>query len=185
MALLDNYLKDKRITQSMIAKTMDKPSSSVAAVINSKIDITEQNNIQTIRAIAKIINKTPGDILNELINLEDIIMGFNENCKTYLVTNIFNKDDSIFSDEVVEYDDFSEALSDLESNVKTNKINDRITYGLTISDENDVESIILNIELENNTENTGNSYVDNLELLPEVLRNDVKKFASAHSIKAD
>ncbi|WP_459127361.1 hypothetical protein, partial [Latilactobacillus curvatus] len=61
-------------------------------------------------------------------------MGFNENCKTYLVTNIFNKDDSIFSDEVVEYDDFSEALSDLESNVKTNKINDRITYGLTISD---------------------------------------------------
>ncbi|WP_459127333.1 hypothetical protein, partial [Latilactobacillus curvatus] len=96
MALLDNYLKDNRITQSMIAKTMDKPSSSVAAVINSKIDITEQNNIQTIRAIAKIINKTPGDILNELINLEDIIMGFNENCKTYLVTNIFNKDDSIF-----------------------------------------------------------------------------------------
>lgn len=70
MTLLDNYLKDNRITQAMIAKSMNKPSSSVAAIINSKVDITEQNNIKAIRAIADILDKTPGEILNELIKLE-------------------------------------------------------------------------------------------------------------------
>lgn len=184
MNVIQEYLDQSNITRYKISKISGINASTLKAAADSKNGIDGLTG-KVIKAIALALNRTPGTILDEMITLEAIIMSFNENYRTYLMTTIWNKDDSIFSDEVVEYDDFSEALSDLESNVKTNKINERITYDLTIANDDDTESIVLSIELENNIENVNRGYVDNLELLPDALRNGVRKVAVAHAIKID
>lgn len=182
MTLLENYLREQRITQAMIARQAGKPISSINRVINSAQEITAQNNISTIRAIAKILKVTPGDVLNQLIELERKTMAFYDNHSFYLLTTIWNKDQSIFSDESVKYDSLTEALDDIDKLVKTNKLLDRITYDLSATDEDANEYILLSIELENNQEKIDQNFVDNLDILPENLQTALKKVAAKHSI---
>lgn len=176
MTLLNDYLESNRITKAMIAKLMDKPSSSVAAITNSKIEITEQNNIKAIRAVAEIVGKTPGDVLNELIKLEESNMTFNEDHTFTILTTIWNKDDSIFSDEAYEYDEFSEACSAFNDLIKSNRINEKITFDLSVDD-----SIVMSTTLTDG-EMTDN-YTDNLELLPDDVKPTLLAVAKARGIK--
>ena len=179
MTLLDNYLKDNRITQATIAKLMNKPSSSVAAIINSKVDITEQNNIKAIRAIADILGKTPGDILNELIKLEGLSMAFNEEHTFTILTTIWNDDDSLFSDEVYEYDEFEEACAAFEDLIKINRLDEKTTFDLSVDDD-----IVMSITLQNKDEIT-DKYMDNLNLLPSEIKPALLKVAQKYEISVD
>lgn len=67
MTVLGDYLKENRVRQNTIAKEIGKPASTVSRVINSSQEITDQNSFLVINAIAKILNKTPGKILDEII----------------------------------------------------------------------------------------------------------------------
>lgn len=172
MTLLSEYLETKRITQSMIVKETGITASSISAVVNPKTDFTEQNNIKTIRAIAKIQGITPGDVLNELINIDQSVNAFNEDKQFNLLITIWGKNDSIDSDEVYNYESLDEACDAFRELVTSNRVPEKISYDLMMTIDGD-DSILLSATLEDR-ELTDN-YTDNLDQLPDVLKSNVLK----------
>lgn len=182
MTLLNTYLSDKRISQSSIASDLEKSPSSIARVVNSKLDITQQNNILVIRSIARILNTTPGDILNELIGLESSLQSFNDERQYYIMTTIWNDDNSLTSDESYEYNTLDEACIAFDDLINSNRIMEKITFDLSMT-VGPIDYIIMSSTLEGN--NSVDSYTDNLDQLPDLLKQNVRQVAKQHAIKID
>lgn len=180
MTLLNTYLSDKRISQSSIASDLEKSPSSIARVVNSKLAITQQNNILVIRSIARILNTTPGDILNELIGLEGSLQSFNEERQYYIMTTIWNDDNSLASDESYKYDTLDEACIAFDDFINSNRIMEKITFELSMT-VGPIDYIIMSSTLEGN--NSVDSYTDNLGQLPDLLKQNVRQVAKQHAIK--
>lgn len=178
MTLLNDYLSANQITQANIVRKTGKTQSSISRVLNSKEEISKKNTIIIIKAVASLLNVTPGDVLNDLIKLEESTMTFNEDHTFNILTTIWNKDDSIFSDEVMDYDTFSEACVAFNDLIKTNRINERITFDLSVD-----ENIVISATLIDNV--ITDSYTDNLRELPEDVKPVLLNTAKAYEIKVD
>ena len=103
-------------------------------------------------------------------------MTFNEEHTFTILTTIWNDDDSLFSDEVYEYDEFEEACAAFEDLIKINRIDKKITLDLSVDDD-----IVMSVALKNKDEFT-DKYTDNLNILPSEIKPALLKVAQKYEI---
>lgn len=175
MNVIQQYLDANNITRYKVSKLSGISQPTLKAAADSKNGIDGLTG-KVIKAMAVALNKTPGDVLNELINLEESTMAFNEDHTFTILTTIWNKNDSIFSDESYEYDEFSEACAAFDDLIKKNRIDEKITFDLFVDD-----SIVMSATLADNE--MTDSYTDNLEVLSDDVKPTLLAVAKAHGIK--
>jgi transcriptional regulator with XRE-family HTH domain len=174
MKTIQTYIKNKGILQSSIVEKTGLSQVAVSRVANVD-DPMGKNNFKVIKALAETFDVTAGDIVNQLIDMEDNAMKFEENHTFSIFTTIWNKDDSIFSDDNMEFENFTEALKAFESNVADRLNKDKMTFDLIVTEEDSDEPVTL-LSVETLDKKVENWYIDNLDQVPLNLKSDIEEF---------
>lgn len=70
MKTLQNYLNYKKVTRYKVSKVGHISASTLHSAVNSPSGINGLT-VKVLRAIATTLNQTPGQVLDEIITLED------------------------------------------------------------------------------------------------------------------